>query len=75
VPVGEPIRLAHEFIRNFIAHGNDGAQLEAEIFNIVAHPLRIRATDFEKKRQSTGARLAFDDVRECLRTSDWMAQG
>ena len=47
VPVGEPIRLAHEFIQNFIAQGNDGAlpsglelveRLEAEIFNIVANP-------------------------------------
>jgi len=38
VPVGEPIQLAHEFIRNFIAQGYDGAQLEAEIFNIVADP-------------------------------------
>ena len=25
VPVGEPIKLAHEFIQNFIAQGNDGA--------------------------------------------------
>jgi hypothetical protein len=31
VPVGEPIALAHEFIQSFIAQGNDGAQLEAEI--------------------------------------------
>ena len=47
VPVGEPIRLAHEFIQNFIAQGNDGAlpsglelveRLEAEIFNVVANP-------------------------------------
>jgi hypothetical protein len=38
VPVGEPIQLAHEFIQNFIAQGHDGAQLEAEIFNIVANP-------------------------------------
>ena len=38
VPVGEPLKLAHEFIQNFIAQGNDGAQLEAEIFNIVANP-------------------------------------
>ena len=38
VPVGEPIQLAHEFIQNFIAQGYDGAQLEAEIFNIVADP-------------------------------------
>ena len=47
VPVGEPIALAHEFIQNFIAQGNDGAlpsglelveRLEGEIFNIVANP-------------------------------------
>ena len=38
VPVGESIKLAHEFIQNFIAQGNDGALLEAEIFNIVANP-------------------------------------
>ena len=38
VPVGEPILLAHEFIRNFIAHGNEAVQLEAEILDIVANP-------------------------------------
>ena len=38
VPAGKPIQLAHEFVRNFIAHGSDGAELEAEIFNIVADP-------------------------------------
>jgi RNA-splicing ligase RtcB len=38
VPVGEPILLAHEFIRNFLAHGNEAVQLEAEILEIVANP-------------------------------------
>lgn len=38
VPAGEPIKLAHEFIQSFIAQYKDGAQLEAEIFNIVANP-------------------------------------
>jgi hypothetical protein len=38
VPVGEPIALAHEFIQKFIAQGEDGALLEAEIFNVVANP-------------------------------------
>ena len=47
MPVGEPIKLAHEFIQNFIAQGNDGAlpsglrlveRLGTEIFNIVANP-------------------------------------
>ncbi len=38
VPGGEPVELAHEFIRSFIAEGNDGARIEAEIFNIIADP-------------------------------------
>jgi tRNA-splicing ligase RtcB (3'-phosphate/5'-hydroxy nucleic acid ligase) len=38
VPLGAPLKLAHEFIQNFIAQGNDGAQLETELFNIVANP-------------------------------------
>ncbi len=38
VPDGEPIRLAHEFIRNFVAAGHDSAEIEAEIFKIVAQP-------------------------------------
>jgi len=38
VPAGEPIKRAHEFIKSFMAQGNEGAQLEAEIFNIVANP-------------------------------------
>ena len=38
VPVGEPSKLAHEFMQNFIAQGKDGALLEAEISNIVANP-------------------------------------
>jgi tRNA-splicing ligase RtcB len=38
VPSGEPIKHAHTFIQSFIALGHDGAQLEGEIFNIVADP-------------------------------------
>ena len=38
VPAGEPLRLAHEYIRGFIAQGGDGAQLEAEVASIVADP-------------------------------------
>ena len=45
VPVGAPVKLAHEFIQNFIAQGNDGAQLEAEIFNIVANPTAFFADE------------------------------
>jgi tRNA-splicing ligase RtcB len=38
VPVGGPVRHALEFIQNYIAQGHDSAQLETEIFNIVANP-------------------------------------
>jgi tRNA-splicing ligase RtcB (3'-phosphate/5'-hydroxy nucleic acid ligase) len=38
VPLGEPVQRAQEFIKNFIVQGNDGAQLETEIFHIVANP-------------------------------------
>src|SRR4051812_26131456 len=39
VPDGEPIRLAHEFIRDFVAEGNDGAEIEAEIYKFVAQSI------------------------------------
>jgi tRNA-splicing ligase RtcB len=38
IPAGVPIRLAHKFIQDFIAQGNDSSQLEAEISSIVANP-------------------------------------
>ena len=38
VPEGAPIHLAHDFIRDFIAAGNDSACLETEIFKIVTDP-------------------------------------
>jgi tRNA-splicing ligase RtcB (3'-phosphate/5'-hydroxy nucleic acid ligase) len=38
VPVGEPIEFAQEFIQNFVTQANDGAQLDAQIFDIVANP-------------------------------------
>lgn len=38
VPEGAPIHLAQDFIRDFIAAGNDSACLETEIFKIVADP-------------------------------------
>lgn len=38
VPLGEPVERAQEFIKEFLAQGHDDAQLEAEIFEIVANP-------------------------------------
>ena len=38
VPAGESIQHAHDFIREFMAAGNDSAHLGDEIFQIVADP-------------------------------------
>jgi len=59
VPLGEPIRLAHEFIQNFIAQGKDGALLEAEIFNIVTNPSAFFADELwlaDRRRARDGQR-------------------
>lgn len=45
VPVGEPVQLAQEFVQNFIAQGNNGALLEAEILSIVADPAAFFADE------------------------------
>jgi tRNA-splicing ligase RtcB len=71
VPVGEPIRLAHEFIRNFIAHGNDGAQLEAEIFNIVAHPPAFFEDELRAPLARAICRPAFTPRAELAPWRQW----
>lgn len=38
VPPGEPLKCAHAFIQSFIAQGNEGAQIENEILQLVANP-------------------------------------
>src|SRR6187549_2769824 len=38
VPAGEPIQRAHEFIKEFVAQGNSGADLQNEIGQIVGNP-------------------------------------
>ena len=59
VPVGEPIKLAHEFIQNFIAQGNDGALRESEIFNVVANPPAFFADDLRAPMARAIYRPAF----------------
>jgi tRNA-splicing ligase RtcB len=59
VPVGKPIQLAHEFVRNFIAQGSDGAELEAEIFNIVADPSAFFADELRAPLARAIYRPAF----------------
>jgi tRNA-splicing ligase RtcB len=38
VPAGEPVRLAHEFMKEYVALGGAGAELQTEILKIVADP-------------------------------------
>ena len=37
VPAGEAVHLAHEFIRNYMAQGGVGSQIEAEVAKVVAN--------------------------------------
>ncbi len=55
VPAGEPIHHAHEFIRRYIADGNEGALLGDEIVRIVAEPL----TFFEDPLRAAFARSIY----------------
>src|SRR5260221_14586773 len=71
VPVGEPIALAHEFIRSFIAQGNDGAQLEAEIFNIVANPPAFFADELRAPLARAIYRPAFTPRAELAPWRQW----
>ena len=36
LPQGEPVRLAQQFIHDFIAGGGDSAQISDEIFAIIS---------------------------------------
>jgi tRNA-splicing ligase RtcB len=63
VPVGEPILLAHEFIRNLIAHGNEAVQLEAEILDIVANPPAFLADELRAPLARAIYRPAFTPRR------------
>jgi tRNA-splicing ligase RtcB len=71
VPAGEPIKLAHEFIQNFIAQGNDGAQLEAEIFNLVADPSAFFADPLRAPLTRAIFRPAFTPRAELAPWKQW----
>ena len=71
VPVGEPIRLAHEFIQSFIAQGHDGALLEAEIFNIVANPPAFFADELRGPLARAVYRPAFTPRAELAPWRQW----
>ena len=71
VPVGEPIKLAHEFIQSFIAQGDNGAQLEAEIFNIVANPPAFFADELRAPLARAIYRPAFTPRAELAPWRQW----
>ncbi|HEY8899243.1 MAG TPA: RtcB family protein [Chthoniobacterales bacterium] len=71
VPAGEPIKLAHEFIQNFIALGNDGTQLEAEIFNLVADPSAFFADPLRAPLARAIFRPAFTPRAELAPWKQW----
>jgi len=71
VPIGEPIHLAHEFIQNFIAQGNDGTQLEVEIFNIVANPPSFFADELRAPLARAIYRPAFTPRAELAPWRQW----
>jgi hypothetical protein len=71
VPLGEPVQLAHEFIKNFIAQGKDGALLEAEIFNIVANPPAFFADELRAPLARAIYRPAFTPRAELAPLRQW----
>ena len=80
LPLGEPIRLAHEFIQNFIAQGKGGALpsglelvegLEAEIFNIVANPPAFFADELRAPLARAVYRPAFTPRAELAPWRQW----
>jgi tRNA-splicing ligase RtcB len=71
VPVGEPIKLAHEFIQNFIGAGHDGAQLEPEIFNIIANPTAFFADALRAPLARAIYRPAFTPRAEIAPWRQW----
>ena len=71
VPVGKPIQLAHEFVRNFIAQGSDGAELESEIFNIVADPSAFFADELRAPLARAIYRPAFTPRAEPAPWRQW----
>ena len=80
LPLGEPIRLAHEFIQNFIAQGKGGALpsglelvegLEAEIFNIIANPPAFFADELRAPLARAVYRPAFTLRAELAPWRQW----
>ena len=71
VPQGEAIQHAHEFIRGFIAAGNEGALLENEIFQIVADPSAFFSDELRAPLARAIYRPAFTPRAELAPWRQW----
>jgi tRNA-splicing ligase RtcB len=67
----EATRLAHEFIRAFIAQGNDAAQLQMEIVSIVANPAAFFEDELRAPLARTLYRPAFTPRKEPAPWHQW----
>ena len=71
VPAGEPIRLAHGFIRAYIAQGGDGARLEAEMGNLLADPAAYLGDPVRAPLARALYRPAFTPRKELAPWHQW----
>jgi tRNA-splicing ligase RtcB len=71
VPLGEPMERAQEFIRAFIALGSEGAQLEGEIFNIIANPAAFFGDELRAPLARAVYRPAFTPRAELAPWRQW----
>jgi tRNA-splicing ligase RtcB (3'-phosphate/5'-hydroxy nucleic acid ligase) len=68
---GEATRLADEFIRAFIAQGNDPARLEVEIVSIVANPTAFFEDELRAPLARALDRPAFTPRKEPAPWRQW----
>jgi tRNA-splicing ligase RtcB len=68
---GEATRLAHEFIRTFVAQGNDPARLEVEIVSMVANPIAFFEDELREPLARALYRLAFTPRKEPAPWRQW----
>jgi tRNA-splicing ligase RtcB (3'-phosphate/5'-hydroxy nucleic acid ligase) len=67
----EATRLAHEFIRAFVAQGNDAAQLEMEIVSIVANPAAFFEDELRAPLARALSRPSFAPRKEPAPWQQW----
>ena len=68
---GEATRLAEEFIRAFIAQGNDPARLEVEIVSIIANPTAFFEDELRAPLARALDRPAFTPRKESAPWRQW----